>query len=81
MVEGTSVGQHLNELNTITDQLSNVKIQFDDKIWALIMLASLLNSYEIMRIDVSNFANQAKLKCDDDISLIFLKGMANFWQG
>ena len=44
MVEGTSVTQHLNEFNTINNQLSSVKIDFDDEIRALILLASLPNS-------------------------------------
>ena len=44
MVEGTLVAQHLNEFNTITNQLSSVEIDFDDEIHVLIVLASLLNS-------------------------------------
>ena len=41
MVENTLITQHLNEFNTITNQLSSVKIDFDDEIHALIILASL----------------------------------------
>ena len=44
MVENASVAQHLNEFNTITNQLSSVEIDFDDEIRALIVLASLPNS-------------------------------------
>ena len=44
MVENVSVAQHLNEFNTITNQLSSVKIDFNDEIHALIILASLPNS-------------------------------------
>ena len=44
MIEGTFVTQHLNEFNTITNQLSSVEIDFDDEIRALILLASLPNS-------------------------------------
>ena len=32
MTEGASVAKHLNELNTITTQLSSVKIEFDDEV-------------------------------------------------
>ena len=32
MAEGTPVTQHLNEFNTITNQLSSVEIDFDDEI-------------------------------------------------
>ena len=39
-----SVAQHLNEFNTITNQLLSVEIDFDDEIRALIVLASLPNS-------------------------------------
>ena len=34
-VEGTSVAQHLNEFNTITNQVSSVEIQFDDEVRAI----------------------------------------------
>ena len=34
MAEGTAVAQHLNEFNTITNQLSSVEIEFDDEICA-----------------------------------------------
>ena len=44
MVENASVAQHLNEFNTITNQLSFVEIDFNDEIHELIVLASLPNS-------------------------------------
>ena len=44
MVENASGAQHLNEFNTITNQLLSVEIDFDDEICALIILASLPNS-------------------------------------
>ena len=43
-VEGTPVAHHLNEFNTITNQLSTMEIEFDDEVHALILLASLLIS-------------------------------------
>nr|CAN62498.1 hypothetical protein VITISV_000081 [Vitis vinifera] len=52
MVENASVAQHLNEFNTITNQLSSIEIDFDDEIRALIVLASLPNSWEAMRMVV-----------------------------
>ena len=70
MAEGTPVTQHLNEFNTITNQLSSVEIDFDDKIRALILLASLSNSWEAMRMAVSNSAGKAKLKYDDIRDLV-----------
>ena len=73
MVEGTPVAQHLNEFNTITNQLSSVEIDFDDEIHALIVLASLPNSWVAMRMAVSNFARKSKLKYDDIQDLILSK--------
>ncbi|KAL6329634.1 hypothetical protein AAG906_022855 [Vitis piasezkii] len=49
MVENASVAQHLNEFNTITNQLSS-EIDFDDEIRCSIVLASLPNSWEAMRM-------------------------------
>ena len=70
MTEGMTVTQHLNEFNTITNQLSSVKIDFDDEIRALILLASLSNSWEAMRMAVSNSVDKAKLKYDDIRDLV-----------
>ncbi|RVW17179.1 Retrovirus-related Pol polyprotein from transposon TNT 1-94 [Vitis vinifera] len=65
MAENASVAQHLNEFNTITNQLSSVEIDFDDEIRALIVLASLPNSWEAMRMAVSNSTGKEKLKYND----------------
>ena len=45
MAENASVAQHLNEFNTITNQLSFVEINFDDEIHTLIVLAFLSNNW------------------------------------
>ena len=65
MVETASVAQHLNEFNTITNQLSSIEIDFDDEIRALIILASLPNSWDVMRMTVSNSTGKEKLKYND----------------
>ena len=65
MAENASVAQHLNEFNTITNQLSSVEIDFDNEICALIVLASLPNSWEAMRMAVSNSIGKEKLKYND----------------
>jgi hypothetical protein len=70
MAEGASVAQHLNEFNTITNQLSSVEIDFDDEIRALIVLASLSNSWEAVRMAVSNFAGKCKLSYEDVRDLV-----------
>ena len=68
--ESTSVAQHLNEFNTITNQLFTMGIEFDDEVRALILLASLPNSWEAMRMTVSNSAGKSKLKYDNIRDLI-----------
>ena len=70
MAEDASVAQYLNEFNTITNQLSFVKIDFDDEIRALIILASLPNNWEAMRMTISNSIEKEKLKYNDIRDLI-----------
>ena len=70
MVENASVVQHLNEFNTITNQLSSVEIDFDDEIRALIVLASLPNSWEVMKMTISNSIGKEKLKYNDIRDLV-----------
>ena len=62
MAENALVAQHLNEFNTIRNQLSSVEIDFDDEIRALTVLTSLPNSWEAMRMVVSNSIGKEKLK-------------------
>ena len=40
MSEGGSVADHLNEFNTLTSQLSYVKVNFEDAVRALLILYS-----------------------------------------
>ena len=65
LAKNASIAQHLNEFNTITNQLSSIEIDFDDKIHALIVLASLANSWEAMRMAVSNSIGKEKQKYND----------------
>ena len=44
MPKGGSVVEHLNSFNPAVNQLVSVRIEFDDEICALILLASLPNS-------------------------------------
>jgi hypothetical protein len=70
MAEGASVARHLNEFNTITNQLSLVEIDFDDEICVLIVLASLPNSWEAVILAVSNSAGKSKLSYEDVKDLV-----------
>jgi hypothetical protein len=47
-----------------------VEIDFDNEIRTLIVLASLPNSWEAMRMSVSNYAGKSKLKYEDIQDLI-----------
>ena len=47
-----------------------MEIDFDDEIRTLIVLTSLPNNWEAMRMVVSNFAGKRKLKYDDIQNLI-----------
>jgi hypothetical protein len=69
------VTQHLNEFNTITNQLSSVDIDFDNEIHTLIVLASLSNSWEAIRIAMSNSTGKSKLKYEDIRYLILSEEM------
>jgi hypothetical protein len=44
MSEGGSIMDHLNEFNTVTNQLSSVKVDFDDEVRALLIVGSLPES-------------------------------------
>ena len=41
MSEGGSIADHLNEFNTVTNELSFVKVDFDDEVRALLILCLL----------------------------------------
>ena len=60
----------MNEFNSITNQLSFIEIDFDDEILALIVLASLPNSWEVISMAVSNSIGKEKLKYNDIRDLI-----------
>ena len=54
MSEGGSVADHLNEFNTLTNQLSSVKMNFDDEVRALLILCSLPETWNGLVMAVSN---------------------------
>ena len=53
---GSSITEHLNELSNITNQLTLMKIIFDDELQVLMLLSSLLESWETLVVTVSNSA-------------------------
>ncbi|KAK2366240.1 putative mitochondrial protein [Trifolium repens] len=70
MTEGTSTAQHLNELNTVTTQLSSVGIDFDEEVRALILLSSLPESWNATVIAVSSSSGSSNLKFNDVRDLV-----------
>lgn len=73
----------MNEFN-ITNKLWFFEIESDYEIIALILLASLLNNWEAMRMVVSNLANKIKLSYDDIHDMIIAekvhkKDLRVFW--
>jgi hypothetical protein len=71
MLEGGSVADHLNEFNTVTNQLSYVKVDFDDEVRDLLILCSLPEKWNDLVMDVSNFVSGSNtLKFDDVVGVI-----------
>jgi hypothetical protein len=69
--EGGSVADHLNEFNTITNQLSSVKVEFDDEVRALQISCSLPKSWNGLVMVVSNsISGSNTLKFDDVVGVI-----------
>ena len=65
MVEGASVAQHLIKLNIVTTLLSLVGIEFDEEVQTLILLSSLLESWNATVTAVSSSMGSNKLKFSD----------------
>ncbi|KAJ8504994.1 hypothetical protein OPV22_005880 [Ensete ventricosum] len=54
--EGTSIPKHLNEIQSITNQLSSMKMSLDDELQTLLLLSSLPESWETLMVSLSNSA-------------------------
>ena len=76
MLEGGSVADHLNEFNTVANQLSFVKVDFDDEVRDLLILFSLPESWNDLVMDVSNsISGSNTLKFDDVVGVILSEEM------
>ena len=67
MKEVSSVVKHLNELHIVLNQLTSLKIIFDDEIQALLLLSSMLDSRQNLVVAISNATPIGKL-CFEDVS-------------
>jgi hypothetical protein len=76
MSEGGSVTDHLNEFNMVTNQLSYVKVEFDDEVKALLILCSLPESWNDLVMVVSKSVSGSNtLKFDDVVGVILSEEM------
>jgi hypothetical protein len=76
MLEGGSVADHLNEFNIVTNQLSSVKVDFDDEVRALLILCSLPEIWNGLFVAVSNYVSGSNtLKFDDVVGVILSEEM------
>jgi hypothetical protein len=76
MSKGGYVADNLNEFNTVTNQLSSVKVDFDDEVRALLILCSLPESWNGLVMAVSNSVSGSNtLKFDDVVGVILSEEM------
>jgi hypothetical protein len=76
MSEGGSVADHLNEFNMVTNQLSSVKVDFDDEVRALLILCSFPERWNGLVMVVSNSVSGSNtLKFDDVVGVILSEEM------
>jgi hypothetical protein len=76
MSEGGSVADHLNEFNMVPNQLSSVKVDFDDEVRALLILCSLPERWNGLVMAVSNSVSGSNtLKFDDVVGVILSEEM------
>jgi hypothetical protein len=71
MSEGGSVVYHLNEFNTVTNQLSSVKVDFDDEVRALIIFCLLPKIWNVLvMVVINSVSGSNNLKFDDFVGVI-----------
>jgi hypothetical protein len=76
MSEGGSDADHLNEFNTVTNQLISVKVDVDDEVRALLILWSLPERWNGLVMAVSKSASGSNtLKFDDVVGVIVSEEM------
>ncbi|GKV40824.1 hypothetical protein SLEP1_g48425 [Rubroshorea leprosula] len=59
--EGKNVSEHLNNFQEILNELVTVKLAIDDEVQALILLSSLLDSWETLVVTLSNSTRDGEM--------------------
>ena len=72
MLEGGSIASHLNDFNTITNQLNFVGLKFDDEDRALLILSLLPESWNGLVMVVSNSFSRSSTSKFDDVTDVIL---------
>ena len=76
MLEGGSISDHLNDFNTVTNQLSYVGVKFDDEVRHILILYSFSERWDGLIMAVSNSISRSNtLKLDDVIGVILSEEM------
>ena len=77
MSQGGFVVDHLNEFNTITSQLSSLKVNFDDEVRALLILCSFPERWNGLVMAVSKYVpgSNYTLRFDEVVGVILSKEM------
>ena len=79
--EGTSVADHLNDVQGIIDQLSGMNLKLEDEVTALLILASLPESWETLKIAITSSAADGVVTMEDVKSGILNEEMRRRSQG
>ncbi|KAL4321445.1 hypothetical protein AHAS_Ahas14G0111200 [Arachis hypogaea] len=77
----TSMTDHLNNFQGIMNQLSSIGIKFDEEVQGLLLLVSLPDSWEILRMSLSNSAPDGVISMDLAKSSILNKDVRRKSQG
>jgi hypothetical protein len=82
MSEGGSVVDHLNEFNMVTNQLSSIKVDFDNEVRALLILCSFPQRWTGLIMVVSNSVSSSNtLKFDEVVCVILSEEMRHKIRG
>jgi hypothetical protein len=76
MLESGFVVNHLNEFNTVANQISSVGVKFDEDVRAILILCSLLERWNGLVMAVSKFVSGSNtLKFNDVVGIILSEEM------